>query len=316
MRVREAPLVLAHILEKLEAKGHRAAAVPVERLRELRGHYEELARRRVLDEHIARDLLRGLVFEPPDAVTRPASLVIVATPDPVVSCTFAWHGVDVEVPVPPTYLHLRRKSDHVTREVRALLPKGRHAACIINAPHKLLAVRSGLARYGKNNITYIRGLGSFYRLTTVCTDIPCDAGEWAASSVMSRCEGCTRCREACPTGAIPEDRVLLRAELCITYWNEKPGDVPFPAWIADGWHNCLVGCMHCQLACPENEMVLGYRESGPRFTEDETELLLEAVGAGDLPEGLRHKLERWDLLEWLSVLPRNLAVRLPGAGRR
>jgi len=307
--------MLAQILEKLEERGHRAAAVPVDRLRELRGHYEELARRWMLDEGIAGDLLRGLVFEPPDAVTDPASLVVVATPDPVVSCTFAWRGADVEVSVPPTYLHLRRKSDDVTREVRALLPEGGHAACIINAPHKLLAVRSGLARYGKNNITYIRGLGSFYRLTTVCTDIPCDASEWVDPSMMARCEGCTRCGEACPTGAIPEDRVLLRSELCITYWNEKPAAVPFPEWLAERWHNCLVGCLHCQLACPENEAVLGYRDSGPRFTEGETQLLLQAVGPGDMPEGLKQKLETWDLLEWLSVLPRNLAVHLRGTGR-
>ena len=308
--------MFAEVLAKLEAKGHRAAAVPVERLEELREHYEDLSRRGLLDERLAGELLAGLSLRPPEAVPRPGSLVVVATRDPVVCCTFRWQGADVPVLVPPTYLSLRRKSEEVTRELAELLPQQSHVECLINAPHKLLAVRSGLARYGRNNITYISGLGSFYGLTTVCTDVPCDGGEWLAPSMMLRCEGCTRCESACPTGAIPEDRILLRGELCITYWNEKPGDVPFPGWLAKDWHDCLVGCLHCQLACPENEAVLDHKETGPSFTEDETEALLRACRPGDLPNGLKEKLENWDLLEWLGVLPRNLAVHLSRTDRQ
>jgi epoxyqueuosine reductase len=308
--------VLADILAKLEAKGHRAAAVPVGRLGELREHYEGLSRRTLLDERIAQDLLRGLSLRPPETIPSTGSLVVVATADPVVCCAFRWQGADVQIPVPPTYLHLRRKGEEITQELAELLPQESHAECLINAPHKLLAARSGLARYGRNNITYIPGLGSFYHLVTVCTDVPCDGGEWGAPAMLPRCEGCTRCVSACPTGAIPEDRFLLRAELCITYWNEKPGNVPFPGWLAKEWHGCLVGCLHCQLACPENEAVLDYREAGPSFTEDETELLLRACPPGDLEDDLREKLEKWDLLEWLAVLPRNLAVHLPGAAGR
>ena len=133
--------------------------------------------------------------------------------------------------------------------------------------------------------------------------------------MMPMCEGCTICASACPTGAIPEDRFLLKAELCITYWNEKPGDVPFPDWLDRGWHDCLVGCLHCQRACPENEGVLGYEETGPVFSEDETEMLLRACEPDDLPKDLKEKLESWDLLVWLKELPRNLEVHLPGAGK-
>jgi epoxyqueuosine reductase len=308
--------VLDEVLDKLEAEGHKVAAVAIKRLEELRDHYEELARLRVIDEGIAQDLLRGLVFEPPESVPRAASLVVIATRDPVVHCTFEWQGASLTLPVPPTYLHFRRKSEEVTRELANLLPPGRQVACIMNAPQKLLAARSGLARYGRNNITYVPGLGSFYRLTTVCTDVPCDVGTWVDPSMMPRCEGCTRCLEACPTGAIPEDRTMLRAELCMTYWNEKPGDVPFPGWLADGWHNSLVGCLHCQLVCPENEAVLRHCDDGPRFTEDETRVLLGASGTDDVPEPLKQKLESWDLMAWLGVLPRNLAVHLPGVNRR
>jgi epoxyqueuosine reductase len=305
--------MLAEVLARLEAMGHRAAAVPVGRLEELREHYEELSRRGLLDERIARDLLNGLTLRPPEAVPRAGSLLVVATTEPVVCCTFGWQGSDVRIPIPPTYLQYRRKSEEVERALAEQLPRECHVTSLLNAPHKLLAVRSGLARYGRNNISYIPGFGSFYSLTTVCTDLPCDDAEWSAPSMLPRCERCTSCASACPTGAIPEDRVLLRGELCITYWNEKPGDVPFPGWLAGDWHDSLVGCLHCQLACPENEAVLDHRETGPSFTEDETEVLLYADRPDDLPDDLTEKLESWDLLAWLGVLPRNLAVHLPGA---
>jgi epoxyqueuosine reductase len=308
--------MLAEALAELEARGHRAAAVPVERLEELRNHYEVLSRRGLLDACLARELLAGLSLRPPEAVPDPSSLIVVATRDPLVYCTFRWQGHDVSIPVPPTYLHYLREAEGVVQALEDLLPQHCHLASLPNAPQKLLAVRSGLACYGRNNITYISGFGSFFRLTTVCTDVPCDDGEWLSPSMMLTCEGCTRCGSACPTGAIPEDRVLLRGERCITYWNEKPGDIPFPEWLAGDWHNCLVGCLHCQLACPENEAVLDYREPGPSFTEDETEALLRGTTPAELSHGLREKLENWDLLTWVGVLPRNLAVHLPGVDRR
>ena len=41
-------------------------------------------------------------------------------------------------------------------------------------PQKRFAVRSGLAEYGRNNIVYSDGMGSFLGIDTYKTDMPCD----------------------------------------------------------------------------------------------------------------------------------------------
>ena len=45
-------------------------------------------------------------------------------------------------------------------------------------PLKLLAVHGGIAEYGRNNITYVSGMGSFMRLTAVYSDMPCETDHW------------------------------------------------------------------------------------------------------------------------------------------
>lgn len=130
--------------------------------------------------------------------------------------------------------------------------------------------------------------------------------------MMERCQRCQACARSCPTGAIVPERFMLRAERCITFRNEKPGQVAFPEWMEPSWHNCLVGCMHCQRICPENKDRLSWYEEGAEFSVDETAFLLGGTPQAELPGTLVEKLERWDLLDWLDVLPRNLRALLDG----
>jgi epoxyqueuosine reductase len=240
------------------------------------------------------------------------SLIIVATPDPAVRLTLRWRGRPVFLVLPPTYYDGPRRDGEIIRALEELLPGGSRLSRI-NAPKKLLAVRSGLAQYGRNNITYVPGLGSFYRLALLCSDLPSEDSDWVEPSTMSACTSCVTCARACPTGAITEERFLLRAERCIAFWNEQPPEVPFPEWLDKDWHNCLVGCLDCQLACPVNRGMLQYEDLHPELTEAEAKAIVSGRPAGDLPPGLREKLERWDLLDWLETLPRNLSVHLDKA---
>jgi epoxyqueuosine reductase len=264
----------------------------------------------LLDEELYQECLADFAFTPPEDVPGARSLIVVAFPDPQVRFTFNWGGHDVPVVVPPTYLHWRRNDQQVEKALAELLePEGYRVAQAV-VPKKLLAVCSGLAAYGLNSITYVENLGSFHRLAAFCSDLGCERDQWREASVMERCGQCLRCARSCPTGAIEPERHLPRAERCITFRNEKPGQVAFPQWVESSWHDSLVGCMHCQRVCPENRGVLEWYEEGARFSEEETRLLLTGVPAAELPAALAEKLGRWDLLELLDLLPRNLAVLL------
>ncbi|MGB8252118.1 MAG: hypothetical protein WCF08_02800 [Anaerolineaceae bacterium] len=59
----------------------------------------------------------------------------------------------------------------------------------------------------------------------------------------------------------------------------------------------------------KNRSVLRYRE-GEGFNEEETDLFLKGVTAGELPAATREKLGRNGMLDVLDVLPRNLKILL------
>jgi epoxyqueuosine reductase len=88
----------------------------------------------------------------------------------------------------------------------------------------------------------------------------------------------------------------------------RAGDFPFPAWLDPSWHNCLVGCLHCQRVCPQNKDFLEWVEEGAEFSQEETALILDGVPSDQLPASTVRKLEQLDLIEYLDGLPRNLSA--------
>jgi epoxyqueuosine reductase len=299
------------LFQQLQKQGYRARAVPIRHLQNLKEAIEGPLQQGLLDADVYREYLAGFVFKPPEGMPEARSLIVVAYADPQVRFVFNWKGSCMPTLVPPTYLHEREKDRRAEKTLAQLLePRGHQVAQAV-VPKKLLAVCSGLAEYGKNNIAYVAGMGSFHRLAAFYSDLPCSEQDvWQKPRMLEPCERCKACTRNCPAGAIDAGRFLLRAERCITFWNEKPAGVFFPVWVEAAWHNCLVGCMHCQRVCPENRRVLDWYEEGAEFSEDETRLLLEGVPQDALPPGLVEKLQQWDLLELLGLLPRNLRALL------
>ncbi len=293
---------------KLEEQGVLARVIPISRLADLRKSIESLHTAGALDEEFYKAYPKRFVFNPPVPMPEARSIVIMASRMPAVRFIFNNKGVKVPVLIPPTYIQSARSDRKALDTLTELLRP--YKVVPADLPKKLLAARSGLAMYGRNNITYIDGLGSYYWLAAFYSDMPCpEEYEWRELAMMESCQDCSICMGNCPAGAITGDRFLLHAERCIVYHNEKPGDVPFPEWMDVSWHNCLVGCTRCQENCPENKGMLDIVDMG-EFTEEETELLLAGTPQDRLPGSLIKKLEEWDLLSSLDIIPRNLKALL------
>ena len=295
---------------RLTKRGFQVRIISVSHLHELQKEIEDLYNRALLDNQFYKDRLAWCNFQIPKDLPKAQSVIIVAVPRPQTRAIFTCNGQRYPLTIPPTYTAY----DDVTKKVENLLAKilaeKGYKSTGTELPLKLTAAHSGLTQYGRNNICYVAGLGSFLQLAAFYSDMPCEADSWQEATMLKSCEKCDLCRRACPTGAISSDRFLLHAERCISYHNEKKGDVPFPKWMDASWHNCIVGCMRCQRACPQNKEFLKWTGEEEEFSEEETALLLEGVPHDKLPAATIRKLEHLSLIDYLDNLPRNLGVFL------
>jgi epoxyqueuosine reductase len=301
--------MLKQPLAQLAQRGYQSRMVSIHRLSDLQEAIDGQCRQGLVDRELYDTYLAAFDFDPPDSLPEASSILVMASPEPPIRLLFHWDGEEIPALVPPTYGE--RKKDRHARELLAQAMEATgYRIAQASVPKKLLAVRSGLATYGRNNVTYVPGMGSFFSLTAVYTDLPVSQDTWQELQMMDSCQNCSACLRHCPAGAITSERFLAYAERCITFHNEKPADVPFPAWIDPTWHNCLVGCLQCQQVCPANKEVWRLMREGAAFSHEETALLLQGLPFDQLPSGTADKLERLDLDTFLDIFPRNLSVLL------
>ncbi|MFW9866443.1 MAG: 4Fe-4S double cluster binding domain-containing protein [Candidatus Thorarchaeota archaeon] len=303
------------IIEKfhknLEGKGYKGQIVHAKRIPDLRDDIRKRREQNLIYPPLYEEYKTYFEFEPKVEFDQINSLFIIAIPVPQFKAIFHWNNEELSLIIPPTYLYtldiINQTKDFLTN----ILSSEGYNLEYAQLPQKTLAVRCGLAEYGRNNITYVSGMGSFYRLATYYSDFPTEQDNWQDLRMMDLCKECSACVRKCPTGAIPKsDRFLLYAGRCLTYHNEQPGEIPFPEWIDPSWHNCLVGCMHCQRICPANKKVKDWIEPGLIFTEEETQLLMNLQEPDKVPENLMKKFKEFDFSNYLEVFPRNLTIYL------
>lgn len=160
------------LVQAIEAMGWRGVVVPYARRTEAIEQVVCRHERGELDEKLYREYLAPMLEEPVPESPAPSSIVLIATPSLPVRMQFTLDGKPFTVTTAPGYLcGPKRKPLDVVQE--ALTPFG-FSAARIEGPQKAMATLSGFARYGRHNISYVPGLGTFHALATLASDLPCD----------------------------------------------------------------------------------------------------------------------------------------------
>lgn len=124
------------------------------------------------------------------------------------------------------------------------------------------AVRCGLGFIGKNTTLIHPKKGSFFFIGHLF--LPLELEE-TGQPLPNRCGRCTKCLDACPTGAL-EAPFHIDARKCISYLTiEYKGSLdPYDPKVFNGW---MYGCDICQDVCPYNKFSLPNSE--PAFQPHE-----------------------------------------------
>ena len=301
------------LLDWAERRGYRVAWSPWELVRDVYEEFAERRRRGELDLELDRMFLSWFSEPLAQKAEAPRWVVLVAVPSPTHSLTFRFDGKTRRLLVPPTYVGYRATSRTVLSDLSQAVFGGSPVEPL-KAPLKATAAKLGLVAYGRNNVTYAEGLGSYIQLVGGVTreDLSEGAATVRPPSSLDACQSCTACAAACPTQAIPADRFLLHAERCLVFFNERPD--PFPEWIPRNAHRCAIGCMACQVVCPVNRGLLKVERDAAVFTEEETATVLAGEDADHpLVRSAAGKLDPLQMTESAAVVWRNVRAAM---GRR
>ncbi|WP_376766342.1 tRNA epoxyqueuosine(34) reductase QueG [Thermoactinomyces mirandus] len=113
---------------------------------------------------------------------------------------------------------------------------------------RAVAERAGIGWVGKNTALITDEFGSWVYLGEMITDVYLPPDE----SEKKGCGDCTRCLEACPTGALVQPG-QLNAQSCLAFLTQTKNFLPDPYRNKIG--NRLYGCDTCQIVCPKNRKV-------------------------------------------------------------
>lgn len=124
-------------------------------------------------------------------------------------------------------------------------------AFVDSAPvlERTLARRAGLGWTGKNSMLLNRRLGSYFFIGELILNLELPPDKPFTTDF---CSTCTRCIDACPTGAITRSYVV-DSRKCISWWTieYKGTEIKGPA--PESFRNRIFGCDICQEVCPWNQ---------------------------------------------------------------
>lgn len=147
---------------------------------------------------------------------------------------------------------LKEKMESVCTSLRQALPNENFMAFTDSSPvlERDLAYQAALGWIGKNSCLISRKHGSYFLLAEIYTTLDLQPNHPPSPD---HCGTCRRCIDACPTGALQENRTL-NATKCISYWTIEAKANP-PPELAVNFQSWFFGCDICQDVCPWNGKV-------------------------------------------------------------
>jgi epoxyqueuosine reductase len=184
-----------------------------------------------------------------------------------------------------------------------------------------LAVQAGVGWVGKNTCVLNQQLGSWLLLGVIVTSLPVEERVTSMAALLSardRCGTCTRCIDACPTGALLGTKQIagpreMDASRCIAYLNiEKKGAID--GSLRGPMGRQVFGCDICQDVCPWNRKAPIGDADGMQARHESINPALDWLAAMDAKEFKRRfkgsPLERTGRKRLL----RNVAIAMGNSG--
>ena len=172
-----------------------------------------------------------------------------------------------------------------------------------------LAELAGLGWVGKNAMLINPQIGSFVFIAEVLVDMEIEATH---EPVPDRCGTCSRCIDACPTGAIVSPQVI-DARRCISYLTiEKRGPIPRDLRSLIG--DYLFGCDICQDVCPWNREAAETDDEAFQTRESYRDLTPRQLLAFEMPDYVEYFSKSAMKRAKLQGLKRNAAVVMGNTG--
>jgi epoxyqueuosine reductase len=159
---------------------------------------------------------------------------------------------------------IKQKLARLLEEIEALTGKRQARLFTDSAPvlDRAAARRAGLGFVGKNTMLINRKGGSFFFIGHIMLDLELIPDNEITENF---CGSCTKCIDACPTGALQPFE--LDARKCISYLTIEYRGQQLPETFRGQWKQWVFGCDICQDVCPWNRKAIPTTE--PAFQPSE-----------------------------------------------
>ena len=152
---------------------------------------------------------------------------------------------------------IREKLNILIAKLKEKVPEISIRGFVDSAPvlERAWATRAGIGWIGKNSMLISKKNGSYFFIGELITDLELEYDQPMGGDY---CGDCSRCIDACPTGAIM-DLKIVDANKCISYLTiENKGEIPES--FKGQYEKWIFGCDICQQVCPWNRFSTPHNE--------------------------------------------------------